>query len=77
MCRLTPGVFIHPRGAHLNVFAVMASCWKLYSPEGDRTFEGNLHGRLLHAFLAVERCVPRRRRNAAEVPLNFETGGKR
>lgn len=59
------------------MFAVVASGWKLYSPEGDWTLERNLNGRLLHAVLSVERRVPRRRRDAAEVPLNFETAGEK
>lgn len=54
---------------YLDVFAVVASGRQLYPSEGDRTFEGNLDGRLLHAVLAVQRRVARRCRYAAEVPL--------
>lgn len=54
----------------------MAPCRKLYSPEGDWTFEGNLNGCLLHAVLPVERRVARRRCYAAEVPLNFDADGE-
>ena len=54
------------------MFAVVASGWKLYSPEGDGTFEGDLDGRLLHAVLSVERGVARRCSYATEVPFNFK-----
>lgn len=67
----TLGMLVDPCSGHLNMFAVVASCWKLYSPEGDRTLERNLNRRLLHAILSVERRVARRRCHAAEVPLNF------
>ncbi len=70
-------VFVYPCSAHLNVFAVMASCWKLYTPESDWTFEGNLNGRLLHAVLPVERRVARWCCYAAEVPLNFDAEGEK
>jgi len=50
----------------------MASRWKLYSPEGDWTFEGNLNGRLLYTILSVERGIARWRCHTAEVPLNFK-----
>ena len=54
----------------LDVFAVVSPCWKLYSPEGDRTFEGDFDGRLFHAVLAVERGVAGGRGYATEVPLH-------
>lgn len=55
-------VFMSRSGAfacdgYLNVFTVVASRRKLYSPESDRTFERDLDGRLLHAVLSVERGV--------------------
>lgn len=56
---------------YLNVLAVVASGRQLDSPEGDGTLERHLDGRLLHAVLAVEARVARRRRHAAEVPLDF------
>lgn len=56
---MTPKCFVYPWNAHLNVFAVVAPRWKLYSPEGDWTFEGNLDGRLLDAILSVERGIAR------------------
>lgn len=56
---LTLSAFVFPCSGYLNMFAVVASCWKLYSPEGDWTFEGNLNGRLLHAVLSVERRIAR------------------
>lgn len=59
MAFLTLSVFVFPCSGYLNMFAVVASCWKLYSPEGDWTFEGNLNGRLLHAVLSVERRIAR------------------
>lgn len=56
---LTLSALVFPCSDYLNMFAVVASCWKLYSPEGDWTFEGNLNGRLLHAVLSVERRIAR------------------
>lgn len=52
------------------MFAVVPPGRELDPPEGDGTLERHFNGRLLHAVLPVERCVARRRRHAAEVPLN-------
>lgn len=48
----------------------MAPSRELDPPEGDGTLERHFNGRLLNAVLPVERRVARRRRHAAEVPLN-------
>lgn len=54
------------------MFAVMSSCWKLYSSEGDRTFERNLYSSLLHAILSIECGVTCRCCYATEIPLNLK-----
>lgn len=59
------------------MFAIVASRWKLYSPEGDWTLERDLDGGLLHAVLPVERGVTRRRCYAAEIPLDFDAEADR
>lgn len=65
-------IFVRLCSGYLNMFAVMSSCWKLYSPEGDRTFEGYLNGCLLHAILSIERCIAWWCCYAAEVPLDCD-----
>ena len=60
----------------LDVFAVVSPRWKLYSPEGDWTFEGDFDGRLLHAVLAVQRGVAGGRGYATEVPLHCRVRGR-
>lgn len=56
------------------MFTVMTSGWKLDPPEGDWTFEGDLDGRLFNTILAIQSGVPRGRRYAAEVSLNWGDG---